>query len=94
MNYHDHTKEDKEIKNKIKLQGNKDASLPDLTSLVSILTIKEILDTKKNGEKVSLIAYLAAENRPVSKHDRKSLVPLLTKKKLLLMITLVWGKLL
>ena len=31
----------------------------------SILTIKEILDTKENGEKVSLIAYLAAKNCPV-----------------------------
>ena len=54
-----------EINNTTKLQVIENASFPYLTSLDSILTIKEILDTKKNGEKVSLIAYLAAENCPV-----------------------------
>ena len=65
LNYLDHTKEDIEINNTTKLQVIENASFPYLTSLDSILTIKEILDTKKIGKKVSLIVYLAAENRPV-----------------------------
>ena len=65
LNYLDHTKEDIEINNTTKLQVTENASFPYATSLDSILTIKEILDTQKNDVKVSLIAYVAAENRPV-----------------------------
>ena len=64
-NFLDYTKEDIEINNTTKPQVIGNSSFPYLTSLDSILTIKEILDTKKNGEKVSLIGYLAAENHPV-----------------------------
>ena len=66
LNFLDHTKEDIEINNTTKLQVIENASFPYLTALDSILTIKEILNTKKNGEKVSIIAYLVAENRPVN----------------------------
>ena len=65
LNYLDHTKEDIEINNTTKLQVIENAAFPYVTSLDSILKIKEILDTRKNGGKVSLIAYLAAKNRPV-----------------------------
>ena len=44
LNFLDHTKEDIEINNTTKLQVIEDASFPYLTSLKSILTIKENLD--------------------------------------------------
>ena len=76
LNCFDHTKEDIQINNTKKLEVIENASFPYVTSLDSILTIKEISDTKKNGEKVSLIAYLAAENCPVIQTRLKSQVPL------------------
>ena len=88
LNFLDYTKEDIEINNTTKSQVIGNASFPYLTSLDSILTIKEILDTKKNGEKVSLIGYLAAENCPVIQTWLKKSGSLSTKKKLLLLITL------
>ena len=71
LNYYDHTKEDIVINNSTKLQVIENASFPYVTLLESILTIKEILDTKENGEEVSLIAYLAAKNCPVIQTQTK-----------------------
>ena len=65
LNYLDHTKEDIEINNTTKLQVTENASFPYVTSLDSILTIKEILNAKKNDVKVSFIAYVAGESPPV-----------------------------
>ena len=82
LNYYDHTLEDIEINNSTKLQVIENASFPYVTSLESILTIKEILDTKKNGEKVSLIAYLAAENCQVIPTRMKKSGTIINKKEI------------
>ena len=47
LHFLDHTKEDIETKNTTKLQVIENASFSYLTSLDSVLTIKEILDTKR-----------------------------------------------
>ena len=58
LNYLDHTKEYIEINNTTKLQEIDNASFPYSTSLDSILTIKEILDTKKMMERYHLLLNL------------------------------------
>ena len=90
LHFLDYPKEDIEINITIKLQVIENASFPYLTSLDSILTIKEISETKKNGKKGSLIAYLAAENRPVIQTQLKKSGSIVNKKEMLLMITLAW----
>ena len=59
----------------------------------SVLTIKEILDTEKNGEKVLLIAYLAAENDPVIQSRLKKSDSIVNKKEIaanFIILTVVW----
>ena len=82
LNYYDHTKEDIVINNSTKLQVIENASFPYVTLLESILTIKEILDTKENGEEVSLIAYLAAKNCPVIQTQTKMSGTIINKKEI------------
>ena len=82
LNFLDHTKKDIEINNTTKLQIIENASFPYLISLNSILTIKEILDTKKNDENGSLIAYLAAGNRPVIQTRLKKFGSIVHKKEI------------
>ena len=82
LNYYDHTKEDIVINSSTKLQVIENASFPYVTSLESILTIKEILDTKENGEEVSLIAYVAAKNCPVIQTQTKMSGTIINKKEI------------
>ena len=90
LHFLDYPQENIEINNTIKLQVIENASFPYLTSLDSISTIREILETKKNGKKVSLIAYLAAENRAIIQTQLKKSGSIVNKKEMLLMITLAW----
>ena len=93
LNFLDHKKDDIEISNTTKLQVIENASFPYLISLDSVLTIKEILDTEKNGEKVLLIAYLAAENDPVIQSRLKKSDSIVNKKEIaanFIILTVVW----
>ena len=82
LSYYNPTEEDIVIDSSTKLQVIEDVSFTYVTSLESVLTIKEILDTKKNDEKVSLSAYLVSENCPVIQTRVKKSGTIINKKEI------------